>query len=152
MKFETRGRPEAIPKVLAKRDKLIAMAKEGASKCELYVEMGITKGCASRWCNENDDRYQPDFVNLIQELTVLSQAWWERLGKDCLNMEKFQATVYNKQMQGRFKDDWAPHSTQTIESTNTNTNKGVDVTQKLLAKIPQELLEQILQEIEQENA
>jgi hypothetical protein len=74
--------------------------------------MGITKGCASRWTNPNDERHQPDFVNLIDELATYSQCWWERTGRSCLTWDKFQATVYNKQMAGRFPDDWRESSRQ----------------------------------------
>lgn len=112
MGLVTDGRPSKLPSVLEKREELIELAKQGASKTELYVAMGITKGCAGRWCDSGDDRFQSKFVDLIDELTTYAQADWEKLGRTCLTMDKFQAAVYNKQMAGRFPNDWRENNKQ----------------------------------------
>lgn len=103
------GRPSKLPEILANnelKEKLVEMAKDGASLCQLYVEMGISKSTGNEWKDRNSEYYSREFSDFISELQTYAQAYWEGLGRDCLTWEKFQATVYNKQMQGRFKDDW----------------------------------------------
>lgn len=147
------ARPSKLPEILANEkliEELHKMAEEGASLCEMYVKIGINKDTAADWKNPESPRYSVEFSVLIKDLIVKSQAWWERLGKNCLTWDKFQATVYNRQMQGRFKDDWSPHTTTDI-TTKGQTMKVKDATSILLSKLPQETLEQIMEELESDS-
>lgn len=147
------GRPSKLPDILSNEkliEELHAMAEEGHGLVSFYVKMGINKSTANEWKNPESDYYSPEFSNLIHDLYVKSQDWWERKGRDCLHDDTLNAALFNKQIMGRFKDDWSPHSTTDV-TTKGQSIKPKDATSALLAKLPQETLEQIMEELESDS-
>lgn len=147
------ARPSKLPDILA-NEKLIAelhkMAENGHGLVAFYVKMGINKDTAADWKNPESERYSQEFSDLIKDLYVKSQAWWEQKGLESLNDDTLNTALYNKQMMGRFKDDWSPHTTTDI-TTKGQTIKAKDATSVLLSKLPQETLEQIMEELESDS-
>lgn len=148
------GRPSKLPDILANEElheELMEMAKVGASLCQLYVKMGISKQTAKRWKDKDGEYYSEGFCDLIDELQTFSQAYWESMGQDCLTWEKFQSSVYNKQMAGRFKDDWGHHITTENKSQVEDLRKPKDATAKLLESLPEDVLERVLHEVQSQE-
>jgi hypothetical protein len=48
----------------------------------------------------------PEFHEAFARARELSQAWWERQGRENLGSERFQAALYSRSMSARFPADW----------------------------------------------
>lgn len=93
-------------------DMLIEMGKQGKTITQMAVGLGIAKSTLYEW-----DKTNKNFSDALTRAKEISQAYWEQIGHDALFAEKFQASVYNKQMSNRFPEDWRD-------------NSGVDLTSK----------------------
>lgn len=79
----------------------IDLGKTGASKVEIAVELGVTRKTLDNWCAQH-----PEFLHAITRAHELSQVWWERKGRDNLEADRFQASMWSRSMAARFPDDW----------------------------------------------
>ena len=52
------------------------MMREGASQIEVMAEIDITEDTFYRWKKENEE-----FSESVARGKLLSQAWWERIGR-----------------------------------------------------------------------
>lgn len=94
-------------------DTIIRMGKEGASRTQMQVEIGISKDAWHDWINPESPRYNPRFSDAVKEALALSQSWWEQKGQEkTFNDASFNATSYIFQMKNRFKEDWADRHVQ----------------------------------------
>lgn len=93
------GRPTKYRPEMCER--AIALGREGASKVEIAFELGITKVTLNEWAKEI-----PDFSVAITHAMDASQVWWERKGKENLESQIFQASMWSRSMAARFPDDW----------------------------------------------
>jgi len=66
----------------------------------MAAEIGVSKDTLYRWVKEF-----PEFSDAVSLAVTFSQQWWEDCGQDNLNADKFQATVYNRQIRNRFRED-----------------------------------------------
>jgi len=84
-------------------DKVIELAKEGASKAEMALELDICYATFDNWQNEI-----PEFLEAVKKAERISQGWWEREGRKATfgKVEGFNATSYIFNMKNRFKHDW----------------------------------------------
>lgn len=84
-------------------DRIIELAKEGASKAEMALELGIAYSTFDVWQNEN-----AEFSEAVKAAQKISQGWWEREGRKATfgGREGFNATAFIFNMKNRFKDDW----------------------------------------------
>jgi hypothetical protein len=57
----------------------------------------------------------PEFSTAFNEAKTIEQVWWEEQGRKSLWADKFQASVWHKSMQARFRDDYT--ETQRTELT-----------------------------------
>ena len=95
------GRPTKYePKMC---ETVIELGKEGMSKCEIGVNLGISHDTFCRWQKENED-----FSEAVKEAMRHSQAWWERQGRMATfgAIDGFNATSYIFNMKNRFRADW----------------------------------------------
>lgn len=103
-------------------DRVIELMKEGASKTEVAADLDITWDTLARWQEEN-----PLFSEAIKRGERLSQAWWERMGRqnlvDPYQGDKFNATLWYMNMKNRF--GWRDKSE--VENTGTTTVKLVAI-------------------------
>lgn len=97
----TTGRPSKYDPSYC--DRVIELAKEGASKAEMALELDIAYSTFDVWQNEI-----PEFSEAVKKAERLSQGWWERQGRKATfgAFEGFNATSFIFNMKNRFKDDW----------------------------------------------
>lgn len=77
---------------------LIELMREGASKAEVCAALGISFETLSVW-REN----RPEFSEALKAGERLSQAWWERLGREAASgARKIDAAVWIFNMKNRF--------------------------------------------------
>jgi len=79
---------------------VVRAGKRGKSKTGMAAEIGVSKDTLYRWVKEF-----PEFSDAVSLAVTFSQQWWEDCGQDNLNADKFQATVYNRQIRNRFRED-----------------------------------------------
>jgi len=76
--------------------------KEGASICEVCVELDITRETFYQWQKENKE-----FSDTIKKGLALSQAWWEKIGKaGTVNKLNVNPTMWIFNMKNRFREEW----------------------------------------------
>ena len=82
--------------------KIIEFGKAGYSVVEMAAEIGVTRATVE----ENWPADHPEFFEAFTHAKQLSQAWWERQGRENLTADKFQASLYSRSMAARFPHDW----------------------------------------------
>ena len=85
---------------------IMQIAKEGGSKEEIAANIGIARGTLYNWCNKNHANFQPDFLDAITHAETIALAWWEKVGRTAIYLDKFQSALFNKQIAGRFPDKY----------------------------------------------
>tara|TARA_R110000772_G_scaffold120327_5_gene226535 strand:- start:12839 stop:13219 length:381 start_codon:yes stop_codon:yes gene_type:complete len=97
------GRPQA-PLDLPKgwQDIVLALYKEGASQVEIKALIYDWRGSFSNdlWDRWNKD--EPEFSEVIKVGLMLSQAWWERNGRQNIANKEFNYTGWYMNMKNRF--------------------------------------------------
>ena len=86
------------------------LAATGAGPAEWAMYCGVDKASLHEWRH-----HHPEFSTAFNEAKTIEQVWWERAGRESLRAEKFQASVWHKSMQARFRDDYT--ETQRTEIT-----------------------------------
>lgn len=96
-------------------DTIIQLGKDGKSKAQMMVEIGICKDTWHRWDAENKE-----FSDAVKEAMLFSQAWWEEKGRIHTfdKGEGFNPTSYIFNMKNRFSDDWRDK----VESDHTSSD------------------------------
>jgi hypothetical protein len=71
------------------------------------MEMCFTV-CRSYETFQNWQKLHPEFSKAVKTAKSLSQAWWERKGREATfgEVDGFNATSYIFQMKNRFREDW----------------------------------------------
>ena len=96
------------------KDEILALYAEGASDVEVKVQIHKWLGRFSdnlwnRWMEEEED-----FWITIKRGRMLSQGWWEKLGRKNLQNKDFNATLWYMNMKNRF--GWA--DSQKVDHTS----------------------------------
>lgn len=81
-------------------EKVIELGKLGKSCVGMAAAIGISKRTFFQWVADNEE-----FSHSVEIAKAYSQEWWEDKGQRCLTADKFQSTVYNRQMANRFRED-----------------------------------------------
>lgn len=105
----------------AKPDKwqiLLGLYSEGASDAEIAKELDITIARFHQLCDENEA-----FGKFAEKGRTLAMAWWYKMGRVGLVMDKFSATLYGFNMKNRY--GWADK----VESNDTTNKDPVDINQ-----------------------
>ena len=91
-------------------DNLPKMFENGESVVEVCVALGISRETFYDWCDKHKE-----FKRGYEQGLLLSQAWWERLGRaGSLGSQKINPATWIFNMKNRFK--WTDRNQ--VESTN----------------------------------
>ena len=82
-------------------DIVIAYGREGCSPAEIASRLDIDRTTLYDWGNHHED-----FSTALKKAKTHEQEWWEKQGKIGLTSGKFNATVWTKSMQARFREDY----------------------------------------------
>ena len=79
------------------------LAKEGASKAELTLAIGINRDTFHEWTRSN-----PEFSEAVKRCELHAQVWWEAHGRKGMTGQNpnFNATAFIFQMKNRFRGDY----------------------------------------------
>lgn len=106
------GRPSKYDESIAER--LPDMFKDGQSVLEVSVQLGVSRDTLYEWA-----KVHPEFSDALTRGKAISQAWWEKIGRENLfdeseydaenkvsTTKKFNEKLWNKNVSCRFRDDW----------------------------------------------
>lgn len=81
--------------------KLIDMGKEGRGVSEFCSDVGISRNTFYVWSDAH-----PEFAEARELHRAHCQAWWEKAGREGMFMQTFNATIWTKNMNNRFREEW----------------------------------------------
>lgn len=96
---KTSGRPSKYKPEYC--EKVIALGKEGKSPAQIAYHLDITRDDINHWIKAHDE-----FCTAMKLAKIAEQNWWEETGKNALHADKFQAAVWKKSMEARFREDY----------------------------------------------
>lgn len=96
-------------------EQAIALGKEGKGIAEIAAEFDVCKATVYAWKVAH-----PEFLAAMTRADTHCQAWWESAGRSGMYADKFNGTVWAKNMNCRFSDDWK----DTVRQENTGANGG----------------------------
>lgn len=103
------GRPSTYDPAFCER--VIELGKQGASVVEMACDIGVHR----ETIEENWPAAHPEFSEAFTSAKLESQTWWERKGRENLEKNVFQSSVWSRSMAARFPHDWR-------EKTETDIN------------------------------
>jgi transposase-like protein len=95
-----RGRPTVYRPEFCQR--VIELGEQGKSITQMAARLGVDKATVVRWRADHED-----FCNALARALTLSQDWWEEQGQRGVNDKNFNATLYNKIVASRFREDYS---------------------------------------------
>lgn len=107
------GRPSQYEPEYCER--VIELGRQGKSPAQIASELGVVRQTLYNWAGQH-----PEFLAALTRAKIEEQRWWEDIGQSALFADKFQAQVWAKSMQARFRDDYTER--QKIDA-NVNVQK-----------------------------
>lgn len=96
-------------------ERVVELAKVGASRVEIAFELDVCRNTLDNWCKQ-----YPEFLRAITRARIAEQAWWERKGRENVTSAVFQAGMWSRSMAARFPKDWR----EVTRQENTGADKG----------------------------
>jgi transposase len=95
-------------------EQIILFGKDGMSVAEICGEWEIAKQTFYDW-----QAAHKEFLDATTRARDLAQSWWEKNGRVNLLTEKFNTTLWIKNMHNRFRDDWYESSRSEVKADIT---------------------------------
>lgn len=92
---------------------VLALADDGLGPAAYAVQFDVDKATLYRWAQEH-----PDFATALQKAKAREQVWWEQQGRMGLFADKFNATVWQKTMAAKFRDDYTEKTVTEVTGAN----------------------------------
>lgn len=89
---------------------VIKLGKEGKSLVQMAAHFDISRQTIDNWAENN-----PDFLEALLRAKVHAQNWWEDAGMKGMVGDKFNAAVWKKSMEARFREDYTERKEVTGE-------------------------------------
>ena len=100
---------EAVPMVME-------LGCEGASITEMTVALGIIPATMRAWRKDH-----PEFDEAMEHALLISQAWWERVGRLSIFNDRFNSSLFMMHMSNRF--GWSRNVNGKFESETKETKR-----------------------------
>lgn len=94
------GRPSKYKPEYCER--VLELAKEGASMAEYAAEFGIDRTTLFDWRDQHEE-----FSTALTRAKILEQAWFEREARLNMKNKDFNANLWYRSALSRFRDDYA---------------------------------------------
>lgn len=82
-------------------DRVVELGKQGKSPAQIACALGVSRSVLYKWADEREE-----FMTALTRAKDFEQAHWEDLGHNALFADKFQAAVWKKSMEARFREDY----------------------------------------------
>lgn len=82
-------------------DEVIDLGKAGKSLVQMAARFDVSRQTIDNWATQN-----PEFLEALNRAKVHCQDWWETKGQEGMLSPGFNAAVWKKSMEARFRDDY----------------------------------------------
>lgn len=82
-------------------EQVVELGKLGKSKMQMCASFNISRQTIDNWAEKN-----PEFLEALNKSVAHAQNWWENTGQEAMMKPGFNAVVWTKSMQARFRDDY----------------------------------------------
>ena len=106
---------------------IISLMSEGAGKIEVCAALNICYDTLLAWSDPEHDTFHKEFLESIKKGELLSQAWWEKKGREKLEEPKFNSTLWFMNVKNRFRKSPVSWSDKT-ELEHSGEVKSITVT------------------------
>lgn len=101
------GRPSAYkPEYCAK---VVEWGKQGYSPAQMCSEMDVARSTIDEWALK-----YPEFSEAFTRAKAHAQAWWEKTGQEAMFLPGFNAAVWKKSMEARFREDYTERKIEDV--------------------------------------
>lgn len=80
---------------------VISLGKEGKSKAQMAAHFDVARSTIDTWAAAH-----PEFSEALTRAMAHCQAWWEDKGQKGMELPGFNAAVWKKSVEARFRDDY----------------------------------------------
>ena len=109
----TAGRPSEYDEAYCER--VIELGKDGKSKAQMAAAFDVSRQTIDNWAAAH-----PEFLEALSRAMAHCQAWWEDKGAKGMETPGFNAAVWKKSVEARFREDYTEHQEQTIKGEMTH--------------------------------
>lgn len=95
----TAGRPSAYDPAFC--DEVVALGKLGKSKAQMAAAFDVSRQTIDNWAVANEE-----FLEALSRAEAHAQAFWEDKGETNIDKPGFNAAIWKKTMEARFRDDY----------------------------------------------
>lgn len=88
----------------------VDMMTEGCGKVEVCAAIDISYDTFLTWTNPDHTTFKKNFLESIKKGELLSQAWWEKQGRENLKETKFNPALWFMNVKNRFGKSPVPWS------------------------------------------
>ena len=127
------GRPTGYKPEFCER--VIELGKEGKSITQIACALDVAKSSIYLWEAE-----YPEFSDALTKARQHSQAWFENVGQNGLFADKFQSSLWAKQVSCRFPDDYR----ETTRSELTGKDGGAIKHEQTISPEDRSIIEQYI--------
>lgn len=96
-------------------DQVVDLGKEGKSPAQIAAFFDIPRTTLLSWAEQH-----PEFSTALTRAKVHEQAWWEAKGIEGMELPGFNAAIWKKSMEARFRDDYTERQEQTVKAQVVN--------------------------------
>jgi transposase-like protein len=96
-------------------ERVIELGKQGKSVTQIACALDVVKSTLYLWEQEH-----PEFSDAMKKARQHAQTWFEEIGQNALFADKFQASLWNKQVTCRFPEDYR----DTVRNEHAGPNGG----------------------------
>lgn len=82
-------------------DQVVELGKIGFSPAQIAAHFDVARDTLNNWAEAH-----PEFLAASNRAKVHAQAWWEAKGMDGMEKPGFNAAVWKKSMEARFREDY----------------------------------------------
>jgi hypothetical protein len=97
------GRPSTYDPAFC--EDVIELGKAGKSKAQMAAHFDVSRQTIDNWALAH-----PEFLEALNRAMSHCQAWWEDQGQTGLTFQGFNAAVWKKSVEARFRDDYTERS------------------------------------------
>lgn len=94
---------------------VIRLGKAGKSKAQMASHFDVSRQTIDNWAETN-----PEFLEALTRAMAHCQAWWEDQGQSGMVAPGFNAAVWKKSVEARFREDYTERQEQTIKGSVIN--------------------------------
>ena len=96
-------------------EEVIELGKAGKSKAQMASAFDVSRQTIDNWAAAHEE-----FLEALNRAMAHCQAWWEDKGQSGMEAPVFNAAVWKKSVEARFRDDYTERQEQTIKAQLVN--------------------------------